>query len=190
MADARLGLDSYRNAISESELAAIGSARLSSRRLLHADGPPAVICVRLLVGLVFLSEGIQKFLYPHQLGPGRFERIGIPAATFFANLDGVVEIVCGTMVVLGLLTRIAAVPLLLDIVGAIVLTKLPELQPGGFLGVQGFWGMAHDARADLSMLLGLIFLLWAGPGQWSLDARLAKPAAVSNASEPSEHTCE
>jgi len=133
-----------------------------------------VICVRLLVGLVFLSEGIQKFLYPHQLGPGRFDRIGIPAATFFANLDGVVEIVCGTLAILGLLTRVAAVPLLIDIIGAIVLTKIRELQPGGFLGVQGFWGMAHDARTDLSMLLGLIFLLWAGPGRWSLDARLAK----------------
>ena len=150
----------------------MGSARLSWRCLLHAEGQPAVICVRLLVGLVFLSEGIQKFLYPHQLGPGRFERVGIPAATFFADLDGVVEIVCGTLVVLGLLTRMAAVPLLIDIIGAIVLTKIPELRPGGFLGVEGFWGMAHDARVDFSMLLGLIFLLWAGPGRWSLDARL------------------
>lgn len=147
---------------------------MSTTRLLHAQGPPAIICIRLLVGLVFLSEGIQKFLYPHQLGPGRFERIGIPAASLLANLDGVVEIVCGTLVVIGLLTRVAAVPLLIDIVGAIVLTKLPELRPGGFLGVQGFWGMAHDARTDLSMLLGLIFLLWAGPGSWSLDARLAR----------------
>lgn len=144
----------------------------SLRRLLHTEGPPAAICIRLLVGLVFLSEGIQKFLYPHQLGPGRFERIGIPAATFFANLDGVVEIVCGTLILLGLLTRLAAVPLLIDILGAIILTKLPELRPGGFQGVAGFWGMAHDARTDLSMLLGLIFLLWAGPGRWSIDARL------------------
>ncbi len=154
-------------------MAVTGSGRVSWRRLLHAEGPPAAICIRLLVGLVFLSEGIQKFRYPQQLGPGRFERIGIPAATFFANLDGVVEILCGTMVVLGLLTRVAAIPLLVDIIGAIALTKIPELRPGGFLGVQGFWGMAHDARTDLSMLLGLIFLLWAGPGRWSLDARLA-----------------
>ena len=152
---------------------AMGSARMSWRRLLHAEGSAAAICIRLLVGLVFLSEGIQKFLYPQQLGPGRFERIGIPAATFWADLDGVVEIVCGTSIVVGLLTRIAAVPLLIDIIGAIVLTKLPELRPGGFLGVEGFWGMAHDARTDLSMLLGLIFLLWAGPGRWSLDAWLA-----------------
>jgi uncharacterized membrane protein YphA (DoxX/SURF4 family) len=127
-----------------------------------------------LVGLVFLGEGIQKYLYPHQLGPGRFARIGIPAATFFANLDGLAEIVCGTLIIVGLLTRIAAIPLLIDIVLAILLTKVPELQAGGFLGVQGFWGMAHDARADLSMLLGLIFLLWTGPGRWSLDARLSR----------------
>lgn len=146
----------------------------SWRRLLHADGPPAAVCIRLLVGLVFLSEGIQKFLYPQQLGPGRFERIGIPAASFWAHLDGTVEIFCGTLVILGLLTRIAAVPLLVDITGAIVLTKLPELQPGGFLGVQGFWGMAHDARTDVAMVLGLTFLIWAGPGTWSLDARLTR----------------
>lgn len=144
-------------------------------------GPPSVICIRLLVGLVFLSEGIQKFMYPDQLGPGRFERIGIPAATFFADLDGVVEIVCGTLVLLGLLTRVAAVPLLIDMVGAIVLTKLRALQPGGFLGVEGFWGMAHAARTDLSMLLGLIFLLWSGPGRWSLDRRLSKRATACGA---------
>lgn len=153
--------------------------RWSWQRLLGADGSPAVICVRLLVGAVFLSEGIQKFLYPNQLGPGRFTKIGIPAATFFADLDGVVEIVCGTLILVGLLTRLAAIPLLIDIVGAIALTKIRELQSGGFLGVHGFWGMAHDARADWSMLLGLIFLLWAGPGQWSLDRALARRGNTS-----------
>jgi uncharacterized membrane protein YphA (DoxX/SURF4 family) len=152
---------------------ALGSAPISWRRLLHAEGSAAAICIRLSVGLVFLSEGIQKFLYPQQLGAGRFERIGIPGATLWADVDGVVEIVCGTLIVVGLLTRIAAVPLLVDIIGAIVLTKVPELRPGGFLGVEGFWGMAHDARTDLSMLLGLIFLLWAGPGRLSLDAWLS-----------------
>ncbi len=148
-------------------------------RMLGADGPAAVICIRVAVGLVFLSEGIQKFLYPDSLGPGRFEKIGIPAATFFADLDGVVEIVCGTLIVLGLWTRLAAVPLLIDISLAIVLTKLRELRPGGFGGVQGFWGMAHDARTDFAMLLGLIFLLWAGPGRWSLDAVLVRRAQLT-----------
>ncbi|MFF0458384.1 DoxX family protein [Nocardia africana] len=142
--------------------------------ILAADGPPAVICIRVAVGLVFLSEGIQKFVYPHALGPGRFDKIGIPAPTFFADLDGVVEIACGALILLGLLTRPATVPLLIDIGLAIVLTKLRELRPGGFGGVHGFWGMAHDARTDFAMLLGLIFLLWVGPGRWSLDAVLAQ----------------
>lgn len=150
--------------------------RWSWPRMLGPEGPAAVICIRMAVGFVFLGEGIQKFLYPHTLGPGRFEKIGIPAATFFANLDGVVEIGCGTLIVIGLLTRLAAIPLLVDISGAILLTKLPQLRPGGFGGVEGFWGMAHDARTDFAMLLGLIFLLWAGPGRWSLDAVIARRA--------------
>ncbi|HEV7452724.1 MAG TPA: DoxX family protein [Pseudonocardiaceae bacterium] len=141
-------------------------------RWLKPNGPRAVVCVRLLVGLVFFSEGVQKFLFPDNLGPGRFAKIGIPAPEFFATLDGVVEIACGALVVLGLVTRLAAIPLLIDICAAIVLTKIPELRPGGFGGVAGFWGMAHDARTDLAMLLGLIFLLTVGPGRWSLDAKL------------------
>ncbi|MGV9818876.1 DoxX family protein [Nocardia xishanensis] len=147
-----------------------------------ADGPAAVICIRVAVGLVFLSEGIQKFLYPDKLGPGRFDKIGIPAPTFFAYFDGFVEIACGALIVIGLLTRLAAVPLLVDIGLAIVLTKLRELRPGGFQGVQGFWGMAHDARTDFAMLLGLIFLVWAGPGRWSLDAWLTRRARVMRSS--------
>lgn len=153
--------------------------RWSWPQILGSEGPAAVICIRVAVGLVFLSEGIQKFLYPHTLGPGRFEKIGIPAATFFANLDGVVELACGTLVIIGLLTRLAAIPLLIDISGAIVLTKLPQLRPGGFDGKEGFWGMAHDARTDFAMLLGLIFLLWAGSGRWSLDAVLAQRARLT-----------
>ncbi|HWF68175.1 MAG TPA: DoxX family protein [Mycobacterium sp.] len=156
-------------------VAIVQCGRSDWARWFKPDSPRAVICIRLLVGVVFLSEGIQKFVYPDKLGPGRFTKIGIPAASFFANLDGVVEIVCGTLVVVGLLTRLAAIPLLIDISGAIALTKIPELRPGGFLGVQGFWGMAHDARPDFSMLLGLIFLLITGPGRWSLDAALARP---------------
>jgi uncharacterized membrane protein YphA (DoxX/SURF4 family) len=146
----------------------------SCERWLKPNGPPAVVCVRLLVGLVFFSEGVQKFLFPDTLGPGRFAKIDIPTPEFFATLDGVVEIACGTLVVLGLVTRLAAIPLLIDICGAIVLTKIPELRPGGFGGVAGFWGMAHDARTDFAMLLGLLFLLIVGPGRWSLDAALIR----------------
>jgi uncharacterized membrane protein YphA (DoxX/SURF4 family) len=77
---------------------------------------------------------------------------------------GVVEIVCGTLLILGLLTRLACVPLLIDICTAIATTKIPMLMK------QGFWAMAHETRTDFSMLLGLIFLLIAGGGPWALDS--------------------
>lgn len=124
----------------------------------------AVIVIRLLVGLVFLSEGIQKFLFPEALGVGRFEKIGIVFPHFFAPFVGVVEIVCGALVVLGLLTKLASVPLLIDICTAIATTKIPMLMK------QGFWPTVHEARTDFSMLMGLIFLLIVGSGSWALDA--------------------
>ena len=124
----------------------------------------AVILIRLLVGLVFLSEGIQKFLFPAALGVGRFEKIGIPFPPFSEPFGGVVEIVCGALVVLGLLTKLASLPLLIDICTAIATTKVPMLMK------QGFWPTVHEARTDFSMLLGLVFLLIVGSGPWSLDS--------------------
>jgi putative oxidoreductase len=129
-----------------------------------SDAPAATLLIRLLVGAVFLSEGIQKFLFPDALGIGRFTQIGIPAPEFFAPFVGVVEIVCGTLVLLGLLTRLAAIPLIINISVAILTTKVPMLLN------KGFWPMAHEARTDLCMLLGSLFLLFAGAGAWSLDA--------------------
>jgi uncharacterized membrane protein YphA (DoxX/SURF4 family) len=119
----------------------------------------------LLVGWVFLSEGIQKFLYPAALGVGRFEKIGIPFSAFFAPFVGVVEIVCGTLLIIGLLTRLATIPLI-NITVAILTTKIL------LLAKSGFWAMMHEARTDYCMLFGLIFLLISGAGRLSLDARL------------------
>jgi len=127
--------------------------------------PPAVILVRAMVGGVFLSEGIQKFLFPTALGAGRFATIGIPAPQIMALFVGVVEIVCGLLVILGFVTRLAALPLFIDILVAIATTKVPMLLKSGF------WAAAHEARTDYCMLLGLIFLLAVGGGPWSLDAR-------------------
>ncbi|MGA7381854.1 MAG: DoxX family protein [Terriglobales bacterium] len=128
----------------------------------------AVVLVRLMVGWVFLSEGIQKFLFPAALGAGRFAKIGIPAPQFFGPFVGVVEIVCGTLLILGLLTRLASIPLLIDILVAIATTKI------SMLAKAGFWAMMHEARTDYCMLLGLIFLLIAGSGTLSLDARRSR----------------
>ena len=109
--------------------------------------------IRWMVGGVFLSEGIQKFLYSEQLGVGRFAKIGIPAPEFFAPFVGAVEIVFGICLVIGLLTRLATLPLLIDIAVAILTTKIPMLMS------KGFWVTVHEARTDYCMLLGLLFLL-------------------------------
>jgi uncharacterized membrane protein YphA (DoxX/SURF4 family) len=116
-----------------------------------------------MVGAVFLSEGIQKFLFPADVGAGRFERIGIPSPELVAPFVGCFEIACGVLLVLGMFTRFATVPLIIIMLTAIATTKIPILLD------QGFWKMAHEARTDWSMLLGSIFLLIVGGGQWSLD---------------------
>jgi putative oxidoreductase len=133
-----------------------------------SNAPAPVVLIRLAVGLVFLSEGIQKFLYPMELGVGRFAKIGIPSPDFFAPFVGVVEIVCGALIVAGLVTRLAAIPLIINILVAIASTKVPMLIE------KGFWAAAHEARTDFAMLLGLIFLLIVGAGTASLDQRLSR----------------
>src|SRR5438094_2633882 len=84
----------------------------------------AMLLIRVLVGWVFLSEGIQKFLFPDSLGIGRFVKIGIPWPQIMAPFVDVVEIVCGTLLLIGLLTRLATVPLLIDIAVALYSTKI------------------------------------------------------------------
>ena len=149
------------------------------------DAPHAVILIRLLVGLVFFEEGIQKILFPSVMGAGRFARIGIPAADVMGPFVGVVEIACGGLLLLGLTTRLATVPLLIDVTVAILSTKVPILLDHGFgpfalpqLSRYGFWSMASEARTDFAMVMGLLFLLLVGAGPWSLDAWLSRrPAA-------------
>lgn len=128
----------------------------------------ATVLIRLSVGLIFLSEGIQKFLYPEALGVGRFAKIGIPWPAFSAPFVGYWEISCGLLLVVGLLTRLAAIPLIADMLVAIATTKIPLLLQ------TGFWSMAHEARTDFAMLCGTIFLVLVGAGSWSLDARWAR----------------
>ena len=135
-------------------------------RIVDARAPAATVLVRVLVGGVFLSEGIQKFLYPAALGAGRFAKIGIPAPEVMGPFVGVVEIVCGLLLLVGLITRLAAVPLIIDMIVAIATTKVPMLLE------KGFWAMAHEARTDWCMLLGCVFLFIVGSGPLSLDGRI------------------
>jgi uncharacterized membrane protein YphA (DoxX/SURF4 family) len=118
---------------------------------------------RLIVGLVFLSEGIQKFLLPELVGAGRFEKIGFTNPEFLAAFVASFEIVCGVLILAGFSVRVAAIPLLIIMITAITTTKIPILQD------KGFWQMAHDSRTDFAMTMLIIFLLIYGAGKLSVD---------------------
>ena len=155
-------------------------------KTIATDASAAIILIRFMVGGVFLSEGVQKFLFPSEVGVGRFAKIGIPWAEVVAPFVGVVEVVCGALILVGLLTRLAAIPLIINMLVAIVATKIPILIGYGFWGLSlrnvpyyGFWGMAHEMRTDWSMVLGLIFLLIKGAGVWSVDAELMSKLRIS-----------
>ena len=117
------------------------------------NSSPTTILIRLMVGAVFLSEGIQKFLFPDKLGSGRFEKIGLPNPDFLGPFVGSFEITSGVLILIGLLTRLASIPLIIIIFVAIAITKSEVLTN------EGFWSMMHESRTDWSMLLGSIFLL-------------------------------
>jgi putative oxidoreductase len=126
-------------------------------RILASGAPRAVWLIRLTVAIVFVSEGIQKFLYPAALGVGRFAKIGIPAPGLMGPLIGVLEIACGVLVLAGLFTRVAALLLLADMSVAILSTKIPILIGHGYWrfaaasAKPGLWSMLHESRTDLSM---------------------------------------
>lgn len=124
--------------------------------------------IRLMVGAVFLSEGIQKFLFPSEAGAGRFERIGIPGPEFFGPFVGTFEIVSGSLILAGLATRLAAIPTLIIMIVAISTTKVQ------LLADKGFWEMMHGSRTDWAMLMGSIYLISSGGGKWSADLLISE----------------
>jgi putative oxidoreductase len=139
------------------------------RILIPAWNSGAVIFIRLAVALIFFSQGLLKYIDPN-MGMNRFNRIGFPHPAFLAHFVGAFEMLCGSFVLLGLLTRLAAIPLLIVICTAIATTKIPELSRPH----QGFWFMVSDARTDFAMLMSLLFLLIAGAGAWSIDSHFYK----------------
>lgn len=136
------------------------------QRIIKTDNSKANILIRLMVGAVFLSEGVQKFLFPEIVGAGRFEKIGFDNPEFWASFTAVFEILCGTLILLGFLTRLSAIPLLSIMIVAFITTKYPTLME------KGLWAMVHEYRTDFAMTLGNIFLLLKGAGKFSADYKL------------------
>lgn len=148
--------------------------RSALARVTATAAPAAVVLIRLYVGVIFASEGVLKFLRPEALGAGRFGRAGIPAPDLFATVDGIAEIICGAMILVGLLTRLAAAPMIIDMLGALLLTKVPIVwgQSALFPARHGWWDFIHESRVDIAQLCGTLFLLIVGSGLLSLDSRV------------------
>src|SRR5205814_4882270 len=143
------------------------------------DGPAAIILLRLMAGSVFLWEGVMKFVFPNQ-GVGRFTKLGFPAPHFLATADAWLEIIGGTLLILGFLTRPIALLFIIEMLVAMASTKIPL-----YLGTSplplppvppqvGFWAVLHEIRSEYAQLTSCAFLLLAGPGRWSVDAMLSR----------------
>ncbi len=141
---------------------------------LTTSAPASIILIRLAVGLIFFTQGILKYTDPHW-GFLRFEKIGFPYPDFTAHFVGTFEILCGFLILIGLVTRLASIPLLIINLTAIATTKIPEL----FHPEQGFWFMISDARTDFAMCMGIVMLLVVGAGRRSMDSWLLKGKSVN-----------
>lgn len=142
---------------------------------------PWALLIRLMLAGVFVLEGWQKLVFPELLGAGRFTRIGIPWPEAMGPFVGVVELLCGALILIGLFSRYAAVPLIVIMIVAILSTKVPILIGSDWLIFHarpldryGFWSFAHETRTDWAMLLGALYVLLAGAGPWSCDRVLAR----------------
>lgn len=136
-------------------------------QLLQTTANKTYLLIRIMVGTVFLSEGIQKFLFPAVRGAGRFEKIGLPAHEFLGAFVGSFEIIAGLLILAGFLTRLGALVTLVIMLMAIFTTK------AAVLAQDGFWVMLHGSRTDWAMLLGSIFLIINGAGAWSIDRKIS-----------------
>jgi uncharacterized membrane protein YphA (DoxX/SURF4 family) len=146
----------------------MNSAKSLKIKILATINDNRSIFIRLIVGLIFLSEGIQKYLFPELLGTGRFLKIGFSHPEFLAYFTGTFEILCGALILFGLLTRLASIPLLIVMSTAFIATKWPILIE------KGFWLFAHEYRTDFAMTLLLLYLIIYGSGSWSIDSGIIK----------------
>lgn len=145
----------------------------------YTEGYSSIILIRLFAGLVFLGEGILKFLYA-SMGVKRFTLLGFAFPEATSDVIGTIEIVGGICLLCGLLTNFWAIIFAIEMIVAFLSTKIslylgtsplpgPPVPP-----ISGFWAVVHESRVDYSQFLAMLFLLIAGPGKWSLDALFFK----------------
>ncbi len=154
------------------------------------DGPAATLFLRMMAGGVFLWEGIMKFVYPN-LGVGRFTKLGFPMPGMTADFVAWVEILGGVCFIMGWLTRPAAIAFIIEMIVAMLSTKIGVYFGNSPLGRPpappqlGLGAVLHDIRSDYAQMFVSLFLLIDGAGRWSLDAlaRRKNPAFVLRAAK-------
>ena len=137
-------------------------------QILSTGNDSKIIFLRLIAGLIFISEGIQKYLIVTMYGPAFFKEIGFSDPMFWVNFTGTFEVLCGILLLFGFLTRLASIPLLTIMIFAFVTTKLP------LLSTKGFWTFSHEYGTEFSLTLLLIVLLIYGGGKWSVDFKMLR----------------
>ena len=144
----------------------MNSVKRLAAQILETGDDYKMILIRLIVGLIFVFEGIMKFISLEVYGPVFFNEIGFQNAFFWSYFTGVFEISCGILVLIGLITRVAAIPLLIIMITALITTKIP------LISSRGFWSFAHAYNTDFALTLLLIVLLIYGGGKWSFDLKI------------------
>jgi putative oxidoreductase len=138
------------------------------KQILSTEDDNKIIIVRLIVGLIFMSEGIQKYMIVTMMGPAFFKEIGFDYPMFWAYFTGAFEISCALLILFGFLTRMASIPLIIIMITALITTKLP------LLAIKGFLTFAHEYTTEFSLTMLLILLLIFGGGRWSVDLKILR----------------
>ncbi|HEX6535257.1 MAG TPA: DoxX family protein [Gemmatimonadaceae bacterium] len=123
-----------------------------------------IALLRLVLGVVFLAHGIQKlFVFGHGGVTAAFAQMGVPSPELMATLATAIELLCGIALIVGIVTRYAAVLLAIEMFLAIVFVKAR----GGFF-------LPNGAEYELTLCIALVALVLTGPGALALEHALTR----------------
>jgi len=124
---------------------------------LSAYAPRALSILRIVAGLLFVEHATQKFF----AFPAPFPMQPLPPLFMAA---GTIELVAGSLITLGLLTRFAALIASGEMAVAYFMIHNP----------QSFWPILNKGEVVILFCFTFFYLIFAGPGSWALDHVVGK----------------